>query len=139
MIKRVQTVQAVQSPGSSPGSVQAVVEVQIIQPSDSFPPPRPRGRIKVGVERLEQFERFERVRFGQEDTLPMTINDSNDTQSATDIDLAYCRAALYSALAMGFQAPTEETLSRLLAQDSRASLADAAAALYPNGKPDLIS
>ena len=69
----------------------------------------------------------------------MNEGESNINPEIIDIDLAYCRAALYSALAMGFQAPTEETLSRLLAQDSRASLADAAAALYPNGKPDLIS
>lgn len=67
----------------------------------------------------------------------MTMNNAIDTQSATDIDLAYCRAALYSALAIGFQAPTEETLSRLLAENSRASLGDAAATLYPNS--DLIS
>jgi len=65
--------------------------------------------------------------------------ESNINPETTDIDMAYCRAALYSALAMGFQAPTEETLSRLLAQDSRASLAAAAAMLYPNSQPDLIS
>jgi TorA maturation chaperone TorD len=55
------------------------------------------------------------------------------------IDLAYCRAALYSALAIGFQAPTVENLLRLLTAESRSSLIDAAKLLYPSGAPDLIS
>lgn len=46
------------------------------------------------------------------------------------IDLAYCRAALYSALALGFQTPTDETLSRLMTADSQASLKSAAVMLY---------
>lgn len=55
------------------------------------------------------------------------------------IDLAYCRAALYSALAIGFQAPTAETLARLLTAESRSALISAANLLYPSGEPDLIS
>lgn len=50
--------------------------------------------------------------------------------SRSAIDLAYCRAALYSALALGFQTPTGETLSRLMTPDSQASLASAAVMLY---------
>lgn len=69
----------------------------------------------------------------------MNEGESNINQETTNIDLAYCRAALYSALAIGFQEPTEETLSRLLAESSRASLAGAAAALFPNCQPDLSS
>lgn len=69
----------------------------------------------------------------------MNEGESNINQETTAIDLAYCRAALYSALAIGFQEPTEETLSRLLAENSCASLAGAAAMLYPNCQPDLIS
>lgn len=65
--------------------------------------------------------------------------NTESEQPVTDIDLAYCRAVVYSALAIGFQAPTEETISRLLAENSRASLSDAAAALYPSCKADLVS
>ena len=46
----------------------------------------------------------------------MRLDETNSNQKASDIDLAYCRAALYSALMLGFQPPTEETLSRLLAE-----------------------
>jgi DMSO reductase family type II enzyme chaperone len=69
----------------------------------------------------------------------MTINNSNDAQSATDIDLAYCRAALYSALAIGFQAPHREGLYRLFTDESKSSLASAVVMLYPSRQPDLIS
>jgi putative dimethyl sulfoxide reductase chaperone len=59
-------------------------------------------------------------------------------EATSDIDLAYCRAALYSALMLGFQPPTDETLSRLLTRDSRSSLAHAASILYPAQEPNLI-
>jgi DMSO reductase family type II enzyme chaperone len=55
------------------------------------------------------------------------------------LDLAYCRAAIYSALALGFQPPTEQILSRLLTPERRASLARAAALLHPERKADLVS
>jgi TorA maturation chaperone TorD len=55
------------------------------------------------------------------------------------IDLAYCRAALYSALAIGFQAPTAGNLARLLTAESRSALIGAANLLYPSGEPELIS
>ena len=44
-------------------------------------------------------------------------------------DLALCRSALYEALALGFRAPTEETIERLVSADGREALADAAALL----------
>ena len=55
------------------------------------------------------------------------------------VDVAYCRAALYSALAIGFQPPTEETLARLSTADSRASLVSAASMLYPDREADFRS
>jgi DMSO reductase family type II enzyme chaperone len=59
-------------------------------------------------------------------------------ENVSEVDLAYCRAALYSALAIGFQAPTEDNLSRLLTADSRSCLAGAATTLYPS-EPDILS
>jgi TorA maturation chaperone TorD len=69
----------------------------------------------------------------------MNINESNVHQECSDLDAAYCRAALYSALAIGFQAPTAENLSRLLTPESRLSLIGAAKMLYSSREPDLIS
>jgi TorA maturation chaperone TorD len=69
----------------------------------------------------------------------MTVNGTNPDSTINDLDAAYCRAAFYSALAIGFQAPTAENLSRLLAAESRLSLIGAAKMLYPSRAPDLIS
>jgi DMSO reductase family type II enzyme chaperone len=60
-------------------------------------------------------------------------------QSQSEQDLAYCRAALYSALAIGFQAPTNDNLSRLLTEESKSSLTYTADMLYPSRQPDLTS
>jgi DMSO reductase family type II enzyme chaperone len=60
-------------------------------------------------------------------------------QEITEIDRSYCRAALYSALAIGFQLPAEENLARLLTVESKSSLTSAVAMLYPSRQPDLIS
>ena len=68
----------------------------------------------------------------------MEILPSKSAETTDPIDLAYCRAAIYSAMVLGFQPPTEETLSRLLARDSRSSLAHAASILYPAQEPNLI-
>jgi DMSO reductase family type II enzyme chaperone len=63
-----------------------------------------------------------------------------ETADKTDaIDLAYCRAALYSALAIGFQAPMDDNLARLLTAESRSSLTSAADMLYPSRQPGLVS
>jgi DMSO reductase family type II enzyme chaperone len=69
----------------------------------------------------------------------MSATDILANQAASEIDFAYCRAALYSALAVGFQAPRDDGLSRLLSSESRSSLSRAAALLYPSGEPDLAS
>jgi putative dimethyl sulfoxide reductase chaperone len=63
-----------------------------------------------------------------------------ETADNTDaIDLAYCRAALYSALAIGFQGPMDDNLARLLTAESRSSLTSAADMLYPSRQPGLVS
>jgi TorA maturation chaperone TorD len=67
------------------------------------------------------------------------MKPSIKNREASDVDSSYCRAAFYSALAIGFQAPTAENLARLLTAESRSSLIGAAKLLYPSGKPDLIS
>jgi len=69
----------------------------------------------------------------------MSVTDCSHNQAVTDIDLAYCRAAFYSALALGFQPPTAHTLSRLLTSESRHALEEAACLLYPAGQPDFVS
>jgi putative dimethyl sulfoxide reductase chaperone len=69
----------------------------------------------------------------------MNINEENFAQTTRDIDLSYCRAAIYSVLALGFQPPTEQILSRLLTPESRASLAGAATLLYPGRESDLVA
>ena len=68
----------------------------------------------------------------------MNIDQEESTQTPSDIELSYCRAAIYSALALGFQAPTDETLSRLTTPDSKNSLVSAAAMLYADHAPDII-
>ena len=59
----------------------------------------------------------------------MEMQTPNRNLAISEIDLALCRATLYSALALGFQAPTEETLGRLSSQEGVAALEDAAAVL----------
>ena len=46
-----------------------------------------------------------------------------------DVSIALARAALYSALALGFRRPTEETVRRLTTEESLDALADAATLL----------
>jgi putative dimethyl sulfoxide reductase chaperone len=69
----------------------------------------------------------------------MEIATSDIAEKTDAIDLAYCRAALYSALAIGFHSPREGSLSRLLTDESKSSLISAVAMLYPSRQPDLIS
>lgn len=52
-------------------------------------------------------------------------------------DLALCRSILYEALALGFRAPTDETIERLASDEGIAALADAAAELDAAWNPDL--
>lgn len=51
------------------------------------------------------------------------------TEREIEIDTAICRAMLYSALALGFRPPTEETITRLTSEEGISALADAAAVL----------
>lgn len=56
-------------------------------------------------------------------------NIPDNNRQISDIDLALCRATLYSALALGFQPPTQETPARLTTTQSVEFMANAAAAL----------
>ena len=47
----------------------------------------------------------------------MDTTVSSPIQQGTSADSSYCRAALYSALAVGFRAPGQETIARLLSQE----------------------
>lgn len=62
----------------------------------------------------------------------MTTDTKNTEPSATEIDIAFCRAALYSALALGFRPPTEETIIRLASKWGAAALTEAATMLDPD-------
>lgn len=55
--------------------------------------------------------------------------ESGGNHQASDIDLALCRATLYSALALGFRPPSGETITRLISEEGVAALSDAAAVL----------
>jgi DMSO reductase family type II enzyme chaperone len=59
--------------------------------------------------------------------LPPSVAPAKPALEAAD--LALCRSALWEALALGFRAPTPETLERLVHPDAAAALADAAEAL----------
>ncbi|HYA30970.1 MAG TPA: molecular chaperone TorD family protein [Acidobacteriota bacterium] len=59
--------------------------------------------------------------------------------TGNEIDLALCRATLYSALALGFRPPTEENISRIVEPQNTAALTDAAAFLDPDDKSDLVA
>jgi DMSO reductase family type II enzyme chaperone len=50
-------------------------------------------------------------------------------QATEEIDVALCRSALYEALALGFRAPTAETVARLASADSVEALHDMVAPL----------
>ena len=69
----------------------------------------------------------------------MSPNQSNSNQDISDIDSAYCRATLYSALALGFRPPTEATIARIVEPENAASLAAAAAVIDANGQMNLVS
>jgi DMSO reductase family type II enzyme chaperone len=55
------------------------------------------------------------------------------------IDLALCRATLYGVLALGFRAPSEETIARLAAEDNAEAMAEAAALADPEQQLQLVS
>lgn len=59
----------------------------------------------------------------------MELKASSLDQKVSEIDAALCRAALYSALAIGFRPPTEETIVRLVSRGGAAALLAAATPL----------
>jgi DMSO reductase family type II enzyme chaperone len=65
---------------------------------------------------------------------PMSINPE-----PSELELAFCRATLYSALALGFRPPTEETVARLTTPQNAAALGEAAAIVDRDGKLGLVS
>jgi DMSO reductase family type II enzyme chaperone len=67
----------------------------------------------------------------------MTLNELDERTD--DIDSAYCRATLYSALALGFRPPTEEAIARLATAQNAAALGEAAAIFDSDGKLGLVS
>ena len=69
----------------------------------------------------------------------MRTEMANTKTKATEIDVALCRVTLYSALALGFRPPTEETRARLTSKEAVAALAEAAALLDGNGGARLFS
>ena len=56
----------------------------------------------------------------------------------SDIDLALCRATLYSALALGFRPPTEENVCRIVEPENTAALTDAGAFLDADARSALV-
>ncbi|MBI4559601.1 MAG: molecular chaperone TorD family protein [Candidatus Hydrogenedentes bacterium] len=61
------------------------------------------------------------------------MSESTLDRAASAADISLCRCALYTALSLGFQAPSEETIARLGGADSIDALADAAAPI--DGQP----
>lgn len=59
--------------------------------------------------------------------------------SLSEIDLALCRATLYSAVALGFRPPSEETIGRFANCEEVAALADAAAILDVDGRLGFVA
>lgn len=64
---------------------------------------------------------------------------SSPTLRGASADLSYCRAALYSALAVGFRAPDQETVARLLSPESADILTYAAGVIDNNNKNTLVT
>jgi DMSO reductase family type II enzyme chaperone len=61
----------------------------------------------------------------------MEIVDTKLDKAVGEIDLALCRATLYSALALGFRPPSKEAIARLTEPDNAAALSQAAAIVAP--------
>lgn len=70
----------------------------------------------------------------------MKIAIRDGTRETNAVDLALCRATLYSALALGFRAPSEEAITRLVSEEENtAALVEAAVLLDPEQKSYLVS
>jgi DMSO reductase family type II enzyme chaperone len=66
------------------------------------------------------------------------MNSTTVDQDISAIDRAYCRATIYSALALAFRPPTEETIARIIESENSAALAEAAALIDVDGKLSLV-
>lgn len=62
----------------------------------------------------------------------------NTDKDISEADFVLCRATLYSALALGFRPPTEETITRLASHEGAEALAEAAAVLEAKSLSKLI-
>ncbi len=69
----------------------------------------------------------------------MELKISRTVQEVSEVDLALSRATLYSALALGFRPPTEETVTRLTSETNVVTLAKAASILDRDGASELFS
>ena len=63
----------------------------------------------------------------------MSMEISQNDREVSEVDLALCRATLYSALALGLRPPTQETVDRLVSVEGAAAMAEAAEVLDANG------
>jgi putative dimethyl sulfoxide reductase chaperone len=69
----------------------------------------------------------------------MDQNALSTEVETTELDRILCRATLYSALALGFRPPTDETIGRLATPQNTAALGEAAAVLDADEKLGLVS
>ena len=67
----------------------------------------------------------------------MNSTTSSVDQGISAIDSALCRATVYSALALAFRPPTDETVARIIEPENSAALAAAAAVIDSDGKTNL--
>jgi putative dimethyl sulfoxide reductase chaperone len=67
----------------------------------------------------------------------MNSTTSPMDQDISAIETALCRATIYSALALGFRPPTDETVARITEPENSAALAVAAALIDIDGKLNL--
>lgn len=68
----------------------------------------------------------------------MNSTTSPMDQDISAIDTALCRATVYSALALGFRTPTDESIARIVEPENSAALAAAAACIDVDGPQNLV-
>src|SRR5688572_6917298 len=67
----------------------------------------------------------------------MNSMTSSVDQDISPIDAALCRATIYSALALAFRPPADETITRIIEPENSAALAAAAALIDSSSKTNL--
>jgi TorA maturation chaperone TorD len=67
----------------------------------------------------------------------MNSTTSPVDQDISAVDSALCRAMIYSALALAFRPPTNETVARIIEPENSAALAAAAALIDSHGNTNL--